>query len=200
MNTTFNRFVTASLMSGLLVAAGWKTATRSAPRTAVNAPSWRQTLAQRIPLYGHRNWIVIADAAYPAQASAGIETVVADADHLEVVQAVLKALGGSKHVRPIVFTDAELKYVSEKDAPGVTAYRERLSRALGDSPVSVLPHEQIIARLDEAGKTFRVLIIKTPLAVPYTSVFLQLDCGYWSADAERRLREAVPGKRPLVSD
>jgi hypothetical protein len=148
-------------------------------------------VAERIPLYGHRNWIVIADSAYPAQSGAGIETVVSHADQLDVVQTVLKALGQSKHVRPIVYTDAELKYVSEKDAPGITAYREQLSRVLGDRAVTVIPHEQIISRLDEAGKLFRVLIIKTDLAVPYTSVFLQLDCGYWSADAERRLREAM---------
>src|SRR6266567_2264092 len=168
----------------LLVGAGQKAA-RSAPRTA--APSWQQAVAERVPLYGHRNWIVIADSAYPAQSSAGIETIVSNADHMEVVQAV----AGSKHVRPILYTDAELKYVSENDAPGITAYREQLSRVLGDRPVSVIPHEQIIAKLDEAGKTFRVLIIKTNLTLPYTSVFLQLDCGYWSADAERRLREAM---------
>src|SRR5919202_365318 len=29
---------------------------------------WKQELAERIPLYGHRNWIVVADSAYPAQA------------------------------------------------------------------------------------------------------------------------------------
>ena len=29
---------------------------------------WTQILAERIPSYGHRNWIVIADSAYPAQA------------------------------------------------------------------------------------------------------------------------------------
>jgi hypothetical protein len=178
-------------MVGLLLAGGWRAAVQPASRSAGSMLSWQQTLAERIPLYGHRNWIVIADSAYPAQASAGIETIVSSGDHLEVVQAVLKAVGQSRHVRPIVYTDAELKHVSEKDAPGVTAYRERLGRVLGDRPVSVLPHEQIIARLDEAGKTFRVLIIKTDLAVPYTSVFLQLDCGYWSADAERRLREAM---------
>jgi hypothetical protein len=32
---------------------------------------------------------------------------------------------------------------------------------------------------------------KTNLTLPYTSVFLQIDCGYWSADAERRLRDAM---------
>jgi hypothetical protein len=35
------------------------------------------------------------------------------------------------------------------------------------------------------------LIIKTPLTKPYTSVFFQLECGYWNAEAEERLREAI---------
>jgi hypothetical protein len=191
MNVTLGRLAVVPLVSALLLAAGWQVAARPARRAARPGPSWQRMLAERIPLYGHRNWIVIADSAYPAQSGPGIETVVSSSDHLEVVQAVLKAVGQSKHVRPIVYTDAELKYVNEKDAPGITAYRQRLARVLGNRPVSVLPHEQIISRLDEAGKLFRVLIIKTDLAVPYTSVFLQLDCGYWSADAERRLREAM---------
>ena len=42
-----------------------------------------------------------------------------------------------------------------------------------------------------AGATFRVLIIKTDMTLPYTSVFCELDCGYWSAAAEQRLREAL---------
>jgi hypothetical protein len=54
-----------------------------------------------------------------------------------------------------------------------------------------MPHEEVIAQLDEAAKTFRVLIIKTEMVIPYTSVFIQLDCGYWSAEQEKRLREAI---------
>ena len=49
--------------------------------------------------------------------------------------------------------------------------------------------------LDEAGQTFRVLIIKTDMTLPYTSVFLQLDCGYWTAEAEKRLRETMAAPR-----
>jgi hypothetical protein len=178
------------LIAALLLVVGGQNTARSASRGAAS-PSWQQAVAERIPLYGHRNWIVIADSAYPAQSSPGIETIVSDADHMEVVQAVLKAVAASKHVRPIIYTDQELKYVSDSDAPGISAYREQLAHVLGSHPVSVLPHEQIISKLDDAGKTFRVLIIKTNLTLPYTSVFLQLDCGYWSADAERRLREAM---------
>ena len=153
--------------------------------------SWKQTLAARLPLYGHRNWIVIADAAYPDQSRDGIETIATGADQITVVKEVLAALGKTTHVKPTVYTDAELKFVDEKDAPGIDAYRTELDKLLGGRPVTVLPHEQIIAKLDQAGLTFRVLILKTTLTVPYTSVFLQLECGYWNADAEKRLRASI---------
>jgi L-fucose mutarotase/ribose pyranase (RbsD/FucU family) len=152
---------------------------------------WRATLAQRLPLYGHRNWIVIADSAYPAQTRAGIETVVTGADQIEVVSAVLAALDGTRHVTPTVYTDAELKSVPEKDAPGIEDYRRRLAATLGKREVSVIPHEEVIAKLDKAGETFKVLILKTNLTLPYTSVFLELGCGYWDADSEKRLRQGM---------
>ena len=151
---------------------------------------WRKAVAERLPLYGHRNWIAVVDSAYPAQSRSGIETIVADADQAEVVGAVLQLLAASRHVRPLVYTDAELASVDEHDAPGVTAYRKQLAAALGDYAATSLLHEQIIHDLDEAGQTFR--IIKTNLTIPYTSVFLQLDCKYWSADAEQRLRARMP--------
>jgi L-fucose mutarotase/ribose pyranase (RbsD/FucU family) len=155
---------------------------------------WHQILRERLPLYGHRNWIVIADSAYPAQSRDGIETIVADADQLEVVQTVLAELAGSRHVKAIVYTDAELPFVDNIDAPGIDTYRQRLNTLLAGAETKGLPHEEIIARLDHAGEAFRVLIIKTNLTLPYTSVFLQLDCAYWNADAEARLRTHVPQK------
>jgi hypothetical protein len=30
------------------------------------------------------------------------------------------------------------------------------------------------------------------MTIPYTSVFFELDCGYWNAEAEQRLRQAMP--------
>jgi hypothetical protein len=29
------------------------------------------------------------------------------------------------------------------------------------------------------------------MTIPYTSVFIRLDCKYWSADQEKRLREKM---------
>ena len=41
------------------------------------------------------------------------------------------------------------------------------------------------------SKMFNVLLLKTDMVLPYTSVFLQLDCGYWNAEKEQRLRDAL---------
>jgi D-ribose pyranose/furanose isomerase RbsD len=154
---------------------------------------WRATLTKELPLLGHRNWIVIADSAYPWQTAPGIETVYTDTDQLNVVKAVLDALSKARHVKPTIYTDAELNHVPEANAAGVSQYREQLKKLLGNREVQSLPHEQIIKQLDEAGKTFHVLLLKTRLTIPYTSVFMQLDCGYWDAASEKKLRKLMEG-------
>jgi RbsD / FucU transport protein family len=168
-----------------------------APTGALAGPpqavDWRVRLNQQLQLMGHRNWIAVVDSAYPLQTSAGIETVETNDDQLEVVKTVLGQIAKSEHVRPVVFTDAELKVVPESDAKGVTAYRDALATLLGKTEAQSLPHEEIISKLDEAGKTFHILVLKTRMTIPYTSVFVRLECGYWTADAEKRLRAAMAG-------
>lgn len=167
------------------------TFTLLAAASAFAADNWKTKLQKELPLLGHRNWIVVADAAYPLQTAPGIETVYVEADQLEVVKGVVAGLAKTKHVKPTIYTDAEMKFVAEKNAPGISAYRDGLAKVLTNQPLQVLPHEQIIAKLDEAGKTFKVLLIKTPLTKPYTSVFFQLECGYWNAESEKKLRDAM---------
>jgi hypothetical protein len=152
---------------------------------------WRKVLSDRIAAYGHRNWIVIADAAYPVQARPGIDTVITNADQLEAVKIVLEELAKAKHVRPLVYIDAELAFVNDKDAPGIRKYRDDLRKTLGDLRAQPVPHERIIDKLDRTAEKFSVLVLKSTLMLPYTSVFIELDCGYWSPEAEERLREAI---------
>lgn len=159
--------------------------------TTFAGDEWKPKLRKELPLLGHRNWIVVADSAYPLQTAPGIETIFVAADQLEVVKGVLAELAKTKHVKPTIYTDAEMKHVAETNAPGISAYRDGLGKVLTNQPVQVLPHEQIIAKLDEAGKTFKVLLIKTPLTKPYTSVFFQLECGYWNEASEKALRQAM---------
>jgi hypothetical protein len=56
-----------------------------------------------------------------------------------------------------------------------SAYHEKLASILADSEATKLPHETIIAKLDEAGKTFHVLLLSTKMTIPSTSVFLRLE-------------------------
>ncbi len=159
--------------------------------TAVKAVSgWVFELGRCLPLYGHRNWIVVADSAYPAHSNPGIQTVTADESHLEVLREVLEAIERSGHVKAKVYTDQELDFVTEEDAAGVSYFRNALSAMVGEQR-SALLHEEIIAKLDHAAKLFRVLIIKTDMKIPYTSVFLELDCAYWNDSAEQRLRSSL---------
>ena len=159
--------------------------------TLFAADNWKEKLRKDLPLLGHRNWIVVADAAYPLQTAPGIETIYLEADQIEVVKGVLAELAKTKHVKPTIYTDAEMKFVAEMNAPGIGTYRDTLANLLVNQSTQTLLHEKIIAKLDEAGKTFKVLIIKTPLTKPYTSVFFQLECGYWNAEAEKELRAAM---------
>jgi D-ribose pyranose/furanose isomerase RbsD len=152
------------------------------------APGWHDRLLDAIPLLGHRNWILIVDSAYPLQVSPGVETIDTGASQLEVVRAVLNAVDHSIQVRPVIFMDAELPFVPEDDAPGVSEYRSYVGQLLEAYPVEHLPHEKIISNIDEAGKTFHVLVLKTNMTIPYTSVFVRLDCKYWSDDQEKHLR------------
>ena len=164
---------------------------RTQPRPEASLVTVKRKLARELPVLGHRNWIVVADWAYPAQSRPGIETVYVGGDQAKTVQAVLQAVDAAKHVRPVVYVDAESKFVSEKDAPGIGAYRKKLAGLLKKRPVKTMPHAEVIANLDEAAKTFRILILKTEMVLPYSTVFIQLECGYWSTEKEKRLREAM---------
>jgi hypothetical protein len=158
--------------------------------------AWLAKLDGLLPLFGHRNWIVVADSAYPAQCSPGIDTAVACESHTDVLRAVSQRVAVAAHLSATVYTDAELAAVAEEDAPGVSAYRQELDCLLAGLPRVTALHEQIIANLDEAARRFQVLIIKTPMRIPYTSVFFELGCGYWTADAESRLRKRTTNAGP----
>jgi hypothetical protein len=153
--------------------------------------TWEEILKERLVLYGHRNWVVIADSAYPAQSRSGIETIVAKDEQAAVLARTLAVLNECKHVKANIYTDEELSFVPERDAPGVATYREQLRALFKAHDLRALPHEKIISKLDQVGETFRVLLIKTNMRIPYTSVFFELDCGYWNAEAEDRLQGAM---------
>jgi hypothetical protein len=154
-------------------------------------PDWKQRLNEVLPLFGHRNWIVVADSAYPLQSNPGIETIITGGDQIAVIEHVLAAIAQCRHIYAKVYADKELAYVAESDAPGVLNYCRNLETALKGANISYLTHEEIIYKLDQSAQLFRILLIKTDLTIPYTSIFFELECGYWNAEAEQRLRKAL---------
>jgi L-fucose mutarotase/ribose pyranase (RbsD/FucU family) len=155
------------------------------------AQDWKSEVAETLKLFGHRNWIVVADGAYPQQSNPAIQTITVDASQLEAVAFVNQLIEKAEHVDANIFVDKELEFVPERDAKGIDTYRTKLNELLAGKPVENRLHETIIKELDAAAKLFNVLIIKTDLAIPYTSVFFQLECGYWNAAAEENLRKEL---------
>lgn len=163
----------------------------SAEESLTAAPSWEDVFFDELPALGHRNWLVVADAAFPMQISPGMEVVVANEDHFVVLERVLKAISESGHVRPKIYLDQELAFVPEALAPGMDAVRKKLETMLAKYEVKPVLHEELIAKMDQIGKTFKILMIKTNMALPYTTVFMDLDCGYWSTENEAKMRELM---------
>jgi len=158
------------------------------PAQTTAQPDWKTRVAQTMPLMGHRNWILIVDSAYPLQSSPGVETIETNASQLDVLRSVLGTINGSIHVRPLIFMDKELPFVPDDDAPGASAYREQVQKILADYTIESMLHERVINQIDETSKEFHVLVLKTTMTIPYSSIFIRLDCKYWSADAEKRMR------------
>lgn len=157
----------------------------------MNTTDWKKEIKETLKQFGHRNWIVIADGAYPEQSNPAIKTITIDADQLDAVNYVNEIIEKATHVDANIFIDKEMAFVQEEDANGIESYRTDINNLLEGKPVKTMLHEDIIRELDASAKLFNVLIIKTDLAIPYTSVFFQLECGYWNAKAEENMRQLL---------
>jgi len=153
--------------------------------------NWHTEFKQSLPVLGHRNFIVIADSAYPQQSNPGIKTIYTGESQIAVVKEVLEAVENAAHVNGTIYVDKELNFVSEKNAKGIGKYRKALDEALEGKDIKRLPHMDIIKKLDASGELFNVLILKTDLTLPYTSVFIELGAGYWNEKSENELRKAM---------
>jgi D-ribose pyranose/furanose isomerase RbsD len=153
--------------------------------------TWQATLEHDLPLLGHRNWILVVDKAFPEQSSPGMKYLYVEQELLPTLEYVLEKVEASSHVKPVIYRDRELSYITEEQVGGIEAFRSEAEKVLADREVHTLLHEEVFTMLDESSSLFRVLVIKTNATLPYTSVFLQLDCAYWNAEQEQALREAM---------
>ena len=158
---------------------------------AQEIPDWRSELSKRLPYLGHRNWIVIADMAYPLQTKEGITVWYANEPYTDVVMYVKHLIDNSPHVYAHIYQDKELSLLNEKLCPGIAAFKQECASVFGHAEVKSLEHEQLIDRLDDVSGQFQVLIIKTNLTLPYTTTFFELDCKYWNAEKQKQLEKGM---------
>ena len=121
--------LSAKLIGKLIAAMALVLVSASAISAQTRRPAlnWRQIVEERLPYFGHRNWIVIAD--WPIHYSRDRESRRFSRMRARWTQyvTVLAVLSRAKHVRPVVYTDQELSVVPEEDAVGISAYRQLLN-------------------------------------------------------------------------
>jgi L-fucose mutarotase/ribose pyranase (RbsD/FucU family) len=152
---------------------------------------WKIALQSRLSEFGHRNWILIVDKAFPAQNADGIVIIDTGENLLNVLSYTLQQIDSSSHIKPIVYTDKELQFITKGQVAIIDTYRSSLSELIEKFDSQVLLHDSIFVKMDNASKLFKVLVLKINEKIPYSSVFIQLDCKYWSAEKEESLRQKM---------
>lgn len=158
-------------------------------------PNWQAAVDKQLELLGYRNWIVIAEASFPAYHRNGLRQVNADVEIPEALDYVLQAMERTENTRPNVYLARELRSVENDYAPGIEELRTRLKNALHGHETIQIDHQSLQLLLEEANRSFDILVIRTDSALPYSSVYLELLPGYWDADAEDKLRERIQIER-----
>lgn len=159
--------------------------------TVRNQTDWQTVLKEKLPLLGHRNWIVVTDMAYPSQAKKGITTLYAQESYVDVLSIVKKMLDHSPHVYAHIYQDKELSYLDDRFCLGINQLKTKIEEVLLSSEIKSIKHDHLIARLDSISNLYEVIVIKTELAKPYTSTFFELDCKYWDNNKQTELNKKI---------
>jgi len=152
---------------------------------------WETKLAKEIPFLGHRNWILVVDKACPEMNSSGILMIDTQEGLLPVLQQTLNQIQLTTHIKPILFTDVELNYITEKQVPEIEKYKTDLFKIIPKSQTKTLLHDSLFTYMSKTSELFKVIILKTDQLIPYSSVFINLDCKYWNKENERQLRDSI---------
>ena len=157
--------------------------------------TWKDAVNRQVSQLGYRNWVIVAEASFPAHNRPVFRQVTADVDVPVAVDYVLNSLERTQHVRPRVYLPREQRSVENDFAPGIDEMRKKIRASLHGHESTELEQQSLLTLLEDASRSFDVLVIRTHTALPYSSVFLELQPGYWDADSESRLRDRIREER-----
>jgi hypothetical protein len=156
-----------------------------------NQPAWGPVVSREIDTLGSQNWIIIADASFPVVSRRGVRTVLVEAEIPELVDFVVNDLERSENVKPTFNTARELPFLSNDWAPGIDQFRKQLKSALHGHQVREMDYRSLSLVAQSESSNFVVLVLKSRTSLPYSSVFVELDSGYWDRDLEKGLRGEI---------
>ncbi len=159
---------------------------------ASKPPTFRQAMDRAMPKFGEGNMIVIADAAFPALSHSGVNTVPMGVSSIEALKDVLASSSAYGHVAPHLWVDRELMQLTDAQAPGIEKFRARLQEAAGSVPIDAsLAQNDLRTRIIEVAATHRVIIIKTPNRLPFSTLYVEFDHGNWTPEQDAQLRSQM---------
>ena len=82
--------------------------------------NWKEQFNKKLNLLGHRNWVLVVDKAFPEQNALGMEFIYVNEGMLLVLKQVLTQIKLSNHVKPIIYQDKELGFITENQALSIT--------------------------------------------------------------------------------
>ncbi|MFT4176323.1 MAG: hypothetical protein QM627_06670 [Luteolibacter sp.] len=165
------------------------------PLAGAGKPEWQSAIDRQVQQLGYRNWIIIAEASYPAQNRHGLRQVTTNKEIPEVVDYVLQAMERTENVRPRIYVTREVRSLENDFAPGIDHFRNTVKNSMHGHETTELDQQSLITLTQDANRSFDVLVIRTPTALPYSSVYMELQPGYWDSDSESRLRQRIERER-----
>jgi len=127
-------------------------------------PTWLDNVDQEVHKLGSFNWVIVADPSFPA----------------------LSRSGG-----PRIHLTREASAVVEDETPGINQFRAERDFVLNKRETITLTNNALNLLITDARKNYRILVIKTTTNLPYTSIFMELESGYWDGESETALRKRL---------
>lgn len=141
-----------------------------------------------MPKFGEGNMIIIADAAFPTLSHDGIDTIPMSVSSIEALKDVIASASAYGHIRPAVWVDHELMQLTDAQVPGIEKFRSRLHEVVGSDQInSNRSQSQLRSRVVKVADVHRVIVIKTPNRLPFSSIYVEFDNANWSAQQDSQL-------------
>jgi len=160
-----------------------------APIHSEKQRTWSQQVDSEIAELGAYNWILITESAYPAPGRPGAHTLLSPYKLPRTLDSVLQSIESTGHVRPRIYLSQESAELSEDYAPGIDNHRSNLTKYLHEFPTQSLSGHSLESMLRSSKKGNRVLVVKSQTALPYTTIYIELESGYWDGESETALRK-----------